>query len=173
MVKSNTDNAEAARCKKLRDGTIEWMKKAVNENPDEYDAERLEEAIEKVKSVPDENIDAYLIMNHHLNILCKQVEFSESERKKLDDMLKENFKVNKMNRCEQDDRTRDDIQFSVKTDKCDNVIVWVNKSRPLFKDRGYYNILMCGGMFSFCMDEFQDMDSLLNRLKKKIESYEP
>lgn len=173
MAKSNTPEDEAARCKKLRDGTIEWMKRAVQENPDDYDAERLEEAIEKVNSVPDKNIDAFLIMQYHLNILCKQMEFSETERKKLDDMLKANFEVNRMQRCEQDDRTRDDIQFSVKTKKCDNVIVWINKSRPLFKGHGYYNILMCGGMFSFCTAEFYDMDSLLDGLKKKIESYEP
>ena len=173
MAKKKTEESEVTRIKKLREGTIKAMKKAVKDDPDKYDADRLDQAIEALNKVEDKNIDAYLILGKHLGILMKQVEFSKDEIKQLYDMLKKNFKIVKDQRCTQDKRTRDDFQFLIKTKNYDNVIVWVNKMEPLFADykNGYYNILTCGDMFSMVNKNFKTFDDMLADLKKLIEEY--
>ena len=166
-----TKSQEEARLKNIREGIIEAMKKAVKDEPDVYDANRLEDAINALNKVSDENLDAYLILGKHFSILMNQVAFSKDEVKKLYDMLKKNFKIVKDQRCEQDDRTRDDFQFLIKTKNCDGVIVWVNKMKPLFSDykNGYYNILMCGDMFSMVEKNFDKFEDMLDDLKGRIE----
>ena len=168
-----TKSQEAQRLKKLRDGTIKAMKKAVKDEPDKYDAERLDDAINALNKVSDDNLDAYLILGEHLSILMKQVEFSEEEFKKLYDMLDKNFKIVKHQRCTRDRRTRDDYQFLINTKKHDKVIVWVNKMEPLFKDykNGYYNILTCGDILSMVNRNFKTFDDMLVDLKQLIEEY--
>ena len=167
------EESDEVRCKKLREGVIKMMRKAVKDEPDVYDADRLQEAIDKVNSVPDENLDAFLILNHHLSILCKQVEFNKEEIKKLLGMLKKNFKITDKQQCPKDDRTRDDFQFLIKNGHDQDVVVWVAKIRPLFEDfkPGYYNILCCGDMISMVNENFKDMDSMLAKLKTRIENY--
>ena len=166
-----TKSQEEARRKNLRDGTIEAMKKAVKDEPDKYDANRLNDAINALNKVSDDNLDAYLILGKHLSILMKQIEFSKDEIKKLYDMLKKNFEIKSDQRCKQDDRTRDDFQFLIKTKNCDKVVVWVNKMEPLFSDynNGYYNILMCGNIFSLVEKNFGKFEDMLDDLKSRIE----
>lgn len=166
-----TKSQEKARLKNLRDGIIEAMKKAVKDEPDVYDANRLEDAINALNKVSDENLDAYLILGEHFSILMKQIEFSKAEVDKLYKMLKKNFEIVKDQQCEKDDRTRDDFQFLIKTKNCDGVIVWVNKMKPLFSDHknGYYNILMCGDMFSMVEKNFVKFEDMLDDLKGRIE----
>ena len=165
-----TKSQEEARRKNLRDGTIEAMKKAVKDEPDKYDANRLNDAINALNKVSDDNLDAYLILGKHLSILMKQIEFSKDEIKKLYDMLKKNFEITSDQRCKQDDRTRDDFQFLIKTKNCDKVVVWVNKMEPLFSDynNGYYNILMCGNVFSLVEKNFGKFEDMLDDLKSRI-----
>ena len=166
-----TKGQEVQRIKKLREGTIEAMKKAVKDEPDKFDAKRLDEAINALNEVSDDNLDAYLILGEHLSILMKQVEFSKDEIKKLHNMLKKNFEIKSEQRCEQDDRTRDDFQFLIKTKNCDSVVVWINKMEPMFSDDedGYYNILTCGDLLSMDTTNFKNFDDMLTSLKKCIE----
>lgn len=173
MAKKKTEVDEATRIKKLREGTIKAMKKAVKEEPEKYDAERLDQAIEELNKVEDKNIDAYLILGKHLSILMKQVEFSEEEFKKLYDMLDKNFEIVKYQQCTRDNRTRDDYQFLLNTKKREKVIVWVNKMEPLFKDykNGYYNILTCGCILSMVNRNYKTLDDMLVELKQLIEEY--
>lgn len=161
------------RCKKLRERAIKELKDLVKKKPDEFDADRLDEAIAKVNSVPDEHLDAFLVLQEPFQILCKQVEFTKEEIKKVKDMLKKNFSGLKFTQCDKDDRTRDDIQFSVKTKNCKMVIGWVNKMRPMWARNGggYYNILMCGDMLSLCDDNFHKFDDMVAKLKTKLENY--
>lgn len=167
------EESEAERYKKLRKAAIDELKKLVKNKPDEFDTDRLDEAIAKVNSVPDENLDAFLIMQVPFRILCKQVQFTKEEIKTVRDMLKKNFSGLKFSQCDKDDRTRDDLQFSVKTKNCEMVIGWVNKMRPMYEDdgKGYYNILMCGDMFSCCNDNFHKFDDMVAKLKSKLENY--
>lgn len=169
-----TKGQEAQRLKNLREGTIKAMKKAVKDEPDKFDAKRLDAAIKALNEVSDDNLDAYLILGEHLSILMKQVEFSKDEIKKLRNMLKKNFTIISEQRCEQDDRTRDDFQFIIKTKNCDNVIVWINKMEPMFSDDedGYYNILTCGDLFSIDNTNFMNFDDMLTSLKEGIEKCE-
>ena len=168
-----TKSQEEKRLKDLRSGVIEQMKNAVKEEPDKYDANRLQDAIDDLMKIKDENLDAYLILGRHLSILMKQIEFSKAEVDKLYKMLKKNFEIVKDQQCEKDDRTRDDFQFLIKTKNCDKVIVWINKMQPLFSDykSGYYNILTCGDMFSMVEKNFDKFDDMLDDLKSRIEKF--
>ena len=175
MAKKKVDKEEdgKGRYKKLRERAIKELKDLVKKKPDEFDADRLDEAIAKLNSVPDEHLDAFLILQDPFKILCKQVEFTKEEIKQVKDMLKKNFSDLKFSQCEKDDRTRDDLQFSVKTKNCKMVIGWVNKMRPMYErdGKGYYNILMCGDMLSLCDDNFHTFDDMIVKLKTKIENY--
>ena len=175
MAKKKVDKEEddKERYKKLRERAIKELKALVKKKPDEFDADRLDEAIAQVKSVPDKHLDAFLVLQEPFKIMCRQVEFTKEEIKKVRDMLKKNFSDLIFSQCEKDDRTRDDLQFSVKTKNCKMVIGWVNKMRPLYEDdgKGCYNILMCGDMLSLCDDNFHEFDDMVAKLKTKIENY--
>ena len=167
---------EEERLRKLRETYIEGMRLLVVEKPDQYDADRLDEAIDLIKSTPDDNLDALIIMGKHMSILCKQVEFSKEEVDRLYDMLRTNFNIVEDEHCEQDDRSRDDYQFLVTTDRSDHVVVWVSKAYPYFADEedtnDFYQIEAYGcSLYSMCDLNFDTMDEMLTELKKRIEDY--
>lgn len=167
---------EEERLRKLRETYIEEMRLLVVEKPDQYDADRLDEAIDLIKSTPDDDLDALIIMGKHLSILCKQVEFSKEEVDRLYDMLRTNFNIVEDEHCEQDDRSRDDYQFLLTTEWSDYVVVWVSKAEPYLcteEDSGkYYHIEAYGcSLYSMCELNFDTMDEMLTELKKRIEDY--
>lgn len=166
-----TVSQEQKRFDKLRSGTIKAMKKAVQDEPDKYDANRLQTAIDKLNEVDDENLDAYLILGKHLSLLMKQIEFSPDEVTKFKNFFN-SYGVITESQTEQDDRTRDDWMYKIKGPKCDEVVVWINKSEPMFGDKGYYNILWLGGCLSPYMKNFYEFDKMLEHLKVKIDEYE-
>lgn len=167
---------EEERLRKLRETYIEGMKLLVAEKPDQYDADRLDEAIDLIKSTPDDDLDSLIIMGKHMSILCKQVEFSKEEVDRLYDMLRTNFNIVEDEHPEHDDRTRDDYQFLLTTDRSDHVVVWVSKAQPYLcteDDSGkYYHIEAYGcSLYSMCELNFDTMDEMLTELKKRIEDY--
>lgn len=164
---------QEAKRKSLRERAIDELKELVKNKPDEFDSERLDEVIAQINSVPDEHLDAYLVLQEPFKLVCRQVEFTPEELGKIKDMLEKNFTVLNFRQCDKDDRTRDDYGFNVSTKQCPNVAAWISKMRPMFDDYkdGYFNILLCGGLFSYCNYNFKTIDEMVLELKNLIENY--
>jgi hypothetical protein len=164
---------EEAKGKSLRERAIDELKDLVKNKPDEFDSERLDEVIAQINSVPDEHLDAYLVLQEPFKLVCRQVEFTPEELEKIKGMLEKNFTVLNFTQCEKDDRTRDDYGLNVSTKQFPHVSAWISKMRPMFADYedGYFNILLCGGLFSYCNYNFKTIDEMVLELKNMIENY--
>lgn len=161
-----SNKEEQTRCKKLRVDVIEFIKKLVVEKPDEYDSNKLQEAIDKINSVSDDNIDAFLIMNKHLNIIQKPIYmFTDDEKAKID-ALKTKLGITQV---ETEKYSTDEPE------RCDymarwyfngeSYVIWFNKSRPFIKS-GLYNLLGINLWFP-CIN-YNNIDDLLNKLESKL-----
>jgi len=161
-----TAKQERERIAKLRENAISTAKKLVEDEPDKYDADMLDTVIEQLKGIPDDKLDAYLILGRQYEKLCRQVEFDQSEIQQVRETVTGIFPDANENQCEKDDRSRDDYMYGLGNGRA----VWVNKSKPLFRDRGMYNILCCGSMLSLSPQNFHSLDDLLCRLKSQLET---
>ena len=165
-----TAKHEKQRLDDLRKSCEESLKKAVKEDPDNYDAARLQDALDDLAKVSDDNLDAYLILQKPLSILMKQIAFTQDEVNQFKALFNQYTVINE-NQTEQDDRTRDDWMYKIKGPKGHEIVIWINKMKPLF-DKGYYNILWFGGVLEPCQLNFNDFDSMMKKLKEKIDNYE-
>lgn len=116
------------RIKKLRENMIEAMKKAVVDEPQKYDPDRLQQAIDELNKVADDNLDAYLILGKHLAILFKQVEFTNEELDQIRSVFNElHCEVDLEKRGELDGRDRDDWYWRLNTPTIKGYLVHVTK----------------------------------------------
>lgn len=165
---------EKERIRTLRENVIAGMRNLVAEKPDQYDATRLDQAVSLVESTPDDDLDDAIIMNRHMAILCKQVEFTKEEVDRLYEMLRTNFNIVEDVHCNQDERTRDDYQFLLSTSRSPHVVAWVSKTEPSLLDSGdgLYHIEAYGcSIYAMCNLQFNTMDELLAELKSRVEDY--
>lgn len=157
-------NAERQdHAKTLRQNVIKAMRKAVEEKPDEFDAGRLEQAIEAVNNVPDENLDAYLILNNPKKILLRQIRFTDTELQQIRDIFtKLHCEVLTEQQSEVEDRSSDDWYWKLKTPTVSPYIVHVAKehsSKP-------YVLHGCGmGLGAICLHEHEIIEDLAKRVK--------
>lgn len=161
-----TAKQERERIAKLRENAISTARQLVETEPDKYDADMLDTVIEELKGIPDDKLDGYLILELQYEKLCCQVEFAQSEIQQVRETVTGMFPDASEKQCEKDNRSRDDYMFGLGNGRA----VWVNKSKPLFSDRGMYNILCCGGLSSMSPQNFHSLDDLLRRLKSRLEN---
>ena len=149
--------------RKLRQNVIETMKQAVAEKPDEFDADRLEQAIESVNKVPDENLDAYLIVNNPKKILLRQIRFTDTELQQIRDVFtKLHCEVLAEQQSEVEDRSSDDWYWKLKTPTVSPYIVHVAKEHSTKP----YVLHGCGrGLGAICMREHETIGDLAKRVK--------
>lgn len=155
------ERAEHAR--KLRQNVIESMKQAVAEKPDEFDSDRLEQAIEAVNKVPDENLDSYLIIDNPKKILLRQIRFEDAELQQIRDVFaKLHCEVLAEQQSEVEDRSSDDWYWVLKTPTVSSYTVHVAKehsSKP-------YVLRGCGqGLGAIRLDEHETIEDLAKRVK--------
>ena len=160
-----TAKQERERIAKLRENAISTARKLVEDEPDKYDADMLDTVIEQINGIPDDKLDGYLILGRQYKKLCRQVEFDQNEIQQVRETVTGIFPDASEKQCKKDDRSRDDYMFGLGTGRA----VWVNKSKPLFRDQGMYNILCCGGVTTMSPQNFHSLDDLLRRLKSGLE----
>lgn len=160
-----TAKQERERIAKLRENAISTARMLVENEPDKYDADMLDTVIEELKGIPDDRLDAYLILDRQYEKLCRQIEFDQSEIQQVRETVTSIFPDASEKQCEKDNRSRDDYMFGIGNGRA----VWVNKSKPLFSDDGMYNILCCGGFTTMSPQNFHSLDDLLRRLKSQLE----
>lgn len=169
MDKLNTDikddESNEVRCANLRLGRIDFLKKLVNERPDEYDETKLDKAIEYVNGLSDDNIAAALILQYDIDIIQRPIyQFSESDIVRIRDMMQrlgytkeiEDIDRSEPNRCDYTARW-------VKND--DSVPIWLIRIRPLFSEDEY--VLMAVGS-NFPSAHYKNMDELLHATETLI-----
>lgn len=161
-----TAKQERERIAKLRENAISMAKKLVEDEPDKYDADMLDTVIKELKGIPDDKLDGYLILGCQYEKLCCQVEFTPDEIAQVKNTISGVFTITSEKQCEKDDRSRDDYMYGIGAGNA----VWVNKSKPLFSDKGMYNILCCGGAWSMSPQNFNSLDDLLRQLKSRLEN---
>jgi len=170
--KEKVKESREDRLKRIRKETEDAIREAPVRDPEKFDASKVQEALDALAKVSDDNLDAYLIMGKPLSILLKQIEFSAEEIKKFKSFF-EKYGINSDTHSEQDDRSRDDWMFNINAPKTTTKLgVWINKSEPMFGNKGYYNILWFGSGLSPYMRNFASLDEMLNHLKPKIEEYD-
>lgn len=98
-------------------------------NPTEYGSAKLPKAINYVKSLSDEHIDAPLILGNHLNIIQRPIYcWTADEIQKVHDMLtKYNYVVDpSTEKVNNDEAERSDYIARYKKDDS-NLVIWLNK----------------------------------------------
>lgn len=158
------EQKEIDRVKRLRENVIKAMQDAVSEKPDEFDPDRLQQAIDAVNAVDDEQLDVYLIMNNPKSILLRQIRFTDEEVQRIRDVftalhseiLKEVHDVG-------DDRSRDDYLWKLKTPTLPTYVVHVIKKHS----EKPYVLSGCGigGWTVLCDFEHETIDDLSKRVK--------
>ena len=81
------EQTEQERIAELRKNYIESLKRDIPKMPDKYDASKLPEVIKYVESVPDDNLDACLIMERPLSMLSVAYSWDDAELKKVTDVF--------------------------------------------------------------------------------------
>jgi len=154
------------RCENLRNSAIEQLKRLVVDNPTEYDSAKLPKAIDYVKALSDDHIDAALILGNHLDIIQRPIYcWTDDEIQKVHDMLTKYNYVVDTEEVNNDEAERSDYMARYKKDD-NNLVIWLNKSRPMFGDSGVYNILAVG--MSFPNTNASSIDYLMELLDKQI-----
>lgn len=161
----NDDKSNEVRCANLRLNRIEFLKQLVKEQPDEYDAAKLDKAIEYVNGLSDDNIDAAFILLSDVDIIQRPIyQFSDSDIDRIRGMMLrlgytkeiEDIDRSESNRCDYTARW-------VKND--DSVPIWLIRIRPLFDEDEY--VLMAVGM-NFPSAHYKNMDALLHATEELI-----
>ena len=158
---------EQERIAKLRAGYIAALKRDVPNMPDKYDVSKLPEVIKYVESVPDEHLDACLIMEKPLSMLSVAYTWGDAELKKVTDVFdKLGYAISEFKTLENEagEVDRDDKAYVIK--KGDHrVVVWISKSRP-FIDPGMYHLL--GINLNFPCLAFVKLDDMVQKMETMI-----
>lgn len=166
MVKKK-EQTEQERIAELRKNYIEALKRDIPKMPDKYDASKLPEVIKYVESVPDDNLDACLIMERPLSILSVAYSWDDTELKKVTDVFdKLGYAISESKTLENEkgEVDRDDKAYVVKNGD-HRVVVWISKMRPFIKP-GMYHLL--GINLNFSSLSFESLDDMVKKMETMI-----
>lgn len=158
------ERQEIDRIKRLRENVIKAMQDAVAEKPDEFDPDRLQQAIDAINAVEDERLDAYLIVNNPKSILLRQIKFTDDEVQHIRDVFTAlHSEILKEAHDVEDDRSRDDYLWKLKTPSMPTYVVHVVKKHS----KKPYVLSGCGigGWGALCDFEHETIDDLAKRVK--------
>ncbi|MCQ2210087.1 MAG: hypothetical protein MJZ34_07320 [Paludibacteraceae bacterium] len=166
---SENKEDDVVRCAKLRTNRIELLKKLVQDKPDEYDANKLQEAIDFVNNLNDDVIDATLILQNDVNIIQKPIyKFTEEELEKIRSMMSSLGYVNEVENVHNEEAQRSDYMSRWGKDidgKHLCRVVCLSRMRPFLGNKEY-NILSVN--YCFPNDSYSNIDDLINATKNLI-----
>lgn len=143
---------------------IKQLKQLVKDEPETYDSNKLQGAIDIVNKATD--IDALIILGDAQTYLVKDnlYDWSKSELDKVKDCITScGLKVKEVKQLEPE-QARDDYAFV--TDHEDYNVIWVSKMQPLFENEGVYKLLGIG--FDFPSEDFDTLEELIENLKSRL-----
>lgn len=161
------EQTEQERIAELRKNYIEALKRDIPKMPDKYDASKLPEVIKYVESVPDENLDACLIMERPLSMLSVAYSWDDTELKKVTDVFdKLGYAISESKTLENEkgEVDRDDKAYVIKNGD-HRVVVWISKMRPFIKP-GMYHLL--GINLEFPSLSYESLDDMVNKMESMI-----
>lgn len=161
------EQTEQERIAELRKNYIEALKRDIPKMSDKYDASKLPEVIKYVESVPDDNLDACLIMERPLSMLSVAYSWDDAELKKVTDVFdKLGYAISESKTLENEkgEVDRDDKAYVIKKDD-HRVVVWISKMRPFIKP-GMYKLL--GINLNFPALCFESLDDMVNKMETMI-----
>lgn len=161
------EQTEQERIAELRKNYIEALKRDIPKMPDKYDASKLPEVIKYVESVPDDNLDACLIMERPLSMLSVAYSWDDTELKKVTDVFdKLGYAISESKTLENEkgEVDRDDKAYVIKNGD-HRVVVWISKMRPFIKP-GMYNLL--GINLNFPSLTFESLDDMVKKMESMI-----
>lgn len=161
------DQTEQERIAELRKNYIEVLKRDIPKMPDKYDASKLPEVIKYVESIPDDKLDACLIMEYPLSKLSVAYSWDDAELKKVTDVFdKLGYAISETKTLEneKDEVDRDDKAYVIKKDD-HRVVVWISKKRPFIKP-GMYHLL--GINLCFPALSFESLDDMVKKMETMI-----
>lgn len=161
------EQTEQERIAELRKNYIEALKRDIPKMPDKYDASKLPEVIKYVESVPDDNLDAYLIMERPLSMLSVAYSWDDTELKKVTDVFdKLGYAISESKTLENEkgEVDRDDKAYVIKNGD-HRVVVWISKMRPFIKP-GMYHLL--GINLNFPSLSFESLDDMVKKMETMI-----
>jgi len=143
---------------------INHLKKLVKDEPETYDSNKLQGAIDIVNKATD--IDALIILGNAQTYLVKDnlYDWSKSELDKVKDCIKScGLKVKEVKQLEPE-QARDDYAFV--TDHEDYNVIWVSKMQPFRQYEGVYKLLGVG--LSFPNMDYQSLNLLVKDLENRL-----
>lgn len=150
----------------LAETTIVYLKKEVKEHPEIYDANKLQDAIDKVNSMSEEELNCNLLLGR-IQDLCVRDDaynFSEEELSIVRQaIIDSGLNITKEERLTKDDPSRDDYAFVTSNDTAS--VIWIGKIKPLF-DSGDFVVLGIG--MHFPNNDYDSIEELSDGLKKSI-----
>lgn len=161
------EQTEQERIAELRKNYIEALKRDIPKMPDKYDASKLPEVIKYVESVPDDNLDACLIMERPLSMLSVAYSWDDVELKKVTDVFdKLGYAISESKTLENEkgEVDRDDKAYVIKNGD-HRVVVWISKMRPFIKP-GMYHLL--GINLNFPSLSFESLDDMVKKIETMI-----
>lgn len=161
------EQTEQERIAELRKNYIEALKRDIPKMPDKYDASKLPEVIKYVESVPDDNLDACLIMERPLSMLSVAYSWDDTELKKVTDVFdKLGYAISESKTLENEkgEVDRDDKAYVIKNGD-HRVVVWISKMRPFIKP-GMYHLL--GINLNFPSLSFESLDDMVKKMETMI-----
>lgn len=161
------EQTEQERIAELRKNYIEALKRDIPKMPDKYDASKLPEVIKYVESVPDDNLDACLILERPLSMLSVAYSWDDTELKKVTDVFdKLGYAISESKTLENEkgEVDRDDKAYVIKNGD-HRVVVWISKMRPFIKP-GMYHLL--GINLNFPSLSFESLDDMVKKMETMI-----
>lgn len=152
----------------LKEDAIASLKELVKDNPNEYDANKLSDAIDKINAMDEEELNNNLLLGR-IQDMCVRDDayvFSDAEKDIIRKVVSDSgLKIVEEKILEKDDPSRDD--FAIVTENEEANVIWVCKIKPLF-DNGSYVLLSVG--FNFPGTSYDTIEELANGLKNTINS---
>lgn len=78
-MSNNINNPDVHRIAELRRAAVDTVKRLAEENPVLYDAGKVQDAIEAIKSTPDSEIDKFLVNREHIIVIERAFTFCEDD----------------------------------------------------------------------------------------------
>lgn len=150
----------------LKEDAIASLKELVKDNPNEYDANKLSDAIDKINEMDEEELNNNLLLGR-IQDMCVRDDayvFSDDEKDIIRKVVSDSgLKIVEEKMLEKDDPSRDD--FAIVTENEEANVIWVGKIKPLF-DNGSYVLLGVG--FNFPGTSYYTIEELAKGLKNTI-----
>lgn len=152
----------------LKEEAIASLEELVNDNPNEYDASKLPDVINKINAMDEEELNVNLLLGR-IKDMCVRDDayvFSDEEKAIIRNVVSDSgLKIVEEKMLEKDEPSRDD--FAIVTENEDANVIWVGKIKPLF-DNGSYVLLGVG--FNFPGTSYSTIEDLAIGLKNTINS---